>query len=131
MKTAELRCPLTATVSIDRILPNGDHVCSQCGSLSPEQFLKYVDEVINNPSIDFRIELSDRRHKVYMNKEGVKNSSEGAIKHYLLHLKQYCEDMGLDQNEIDNKLHQAFTISKEKSSVYLEIFEQKLKNNML
>jgi transcription initiation factor TFIIIB Brf1 subunit/transcription initiation factor TFIIB len=127
----ENTCPFTGQPAGHKELPNGDLVCNHCGSLCPEQFLKYVDMVINDPSIDFRIELSDRRHKVYMHKEGVKNAAEGAIKHYLVHLKKYCEDNGISAIDIDDKLHNAFNISKEKSSVYLEIFEQKLKNNML
>ncbi|WP_214228613.1 hypothetical protein [Pedobacter sp. B4-66] len=131
METTIEICPFTGRLAGYLDLPNGDKVCKHCGSWEPEQFLKYVDETIKNDDIDFRIELNDTRDKVYVNKEGINNAKEGAIKHYLVHLKKYCQDTGISVEDMDKKLHVAFTISKDKSYVFLQIFEQKLKNNML
>lgn len=97
-----------------RVEPNGDYSCDYCGSLHPEQFVSFLDTVITDPNIAIRCELNDRREKVYIERPGIKNAGDGAIKFYLLHLKQYCVDNNIELEVMDKKLHQAFVLSNEK-----------------
>ncbi len=59
-----------------------DRVCSYCRSMHPEDLRAVL------PSVDgeeVHLAVSDRRHKVYVRRPGIKNASEGAIKFYLAH----------------------------------------------
>ncbi len=59
-----------------------DRTCSGCGSMHPEDMRAAL------PSVDgeqVTLDVSDRRHKVYVRRPGIRNASEGAIKFYLAH----------------------------------------------
>lgn len=61
-------------------LPNGDHVCSYCGSWKPSEFLAWAQS--SEPGI---IEATDKTYKVYVRNRG-KKGEDGAIKFYMQHL---------------------------------------------
>lgn len=82
-------------------LPNGDRVCWYCGSWDREQFVAYLRKILSGevsatytvemeprPLTFGRLSLSDRRHKIYVRQDGVRNAGEGAIKVYVAHLTQ-------------------------------------------
>ena len=69
----------------DRFKFNGDRVCSFCGSLHPDDFLKYVQESAKDDS-SVQIEPSDKRYKIYVSRPSVRNAHEGGIKFYTWHL---------------------------------------------
>jgi hypothetical protein len=88
--------------------PNGDRVCWYCGSWDREQFTAYCRRIlagdilaaydvpmpgVAKPYRMPRVSPSDRRHKIYVRQEGVRNALEGAIKVYVAHLTQ--EDIDL------------------------------------
>jgi hypothetical protein len=100
--------------------------CSFCGSLHNEVFLKHLREVIENPDPDFRVELNDRREKVYTHWPD-DDGKDVQLKFYLAHLKAWCEANEISIDEIDARLHAAFKVSEEKWSIIAAIFEQKLK----
>ena len=59
-----------------------DRCCSCCGSIHPDDLRALL------PTVDggmVRLEVADRRHKVYIRRPGIRNASEGAIKFYLCH----------------------------------------------
>lgn len=62
-----------------QILPNGDPVCSYCGSLKPERVLELVKEHgvgIISPA---------KSYKWYVTQPNVRNAMEGGIKYYRFH----------------------------------------------
>lgn len=70
---------------------NGDRVCSYCGSLHPDDFLRLVKEAAEAPDeAAYRsvvtIEPSDKGYKIYVNQPGVRNAFDGGIKFYTQHL---------------------------------------------
>lgn len=99
---------------------NGDTTCSYCGSWHPKEFLAFLGEVITNDDFNIRIELNDRRNKVYIRRPNVKCANQGAIKIYLVHIRQYIEEKGLSMEKADEKLHKAFLVSKAKFDRYME-----------
>jgi hypothetical protein len=129
-------CPLQAAnfeyqFGVAKWVPRGrDIVCSYCGSLHDEQFLKHVREVIENPDPDIRIELNDSRQKIYIARPEIKNAADGAIKYYLLHLKQWCATNDKNVDEMDKFLHEAFIASKEKFSVVAALMVERMKNDI-
>ena len=65
------------------VLPNGDRVCSFCGSAHPEDFERLCNEAVRDESM--MIHHSDKSYKVYIYRPTVGNASEGAIKYYKWH----------------------------------------------
>lgn len=78
-----------------RFKVNGDRVCSYCGSLHPEDFLRLIKECADAgvdagdeaPSVD----PSDKGYKIYVRRKGVRNAHEGGIKFYTQHLPQLTD----------------------------------------
>lgn len=104
-----------------------DNCCSYCGSWHPQEFLQFLKAVTENPSEKIRIELNDRRDKIYVNRFGVDNAKNGVIKVYLIHIKRYCEDVGFDIDEIDKQLHEAFKVSRVKAKVHADKIMEELR----
>ena len=74
----------------DRHKSNGDRVCSYCGSLHPEDFLRLVKESAEAPEDDLRaprINPSDKGYKIYVDRPSVSNAHDGGIKFYTHHLE--------------------------------------------
>lgn len=69
----------------DRFKINQDRVCSFCGSLHPDDFIRYVEASVKTDS-DVQIEPSDKRYKIYVSHPCVRNAHEGGIKFYTWHL---------------------------------------------
>jgi len=46
-----------------------------------------------DPSNRYRIEISDKRYKVYVKQPGVENASQGGIKFYAQHLPEGRQDL--------------------------------------
>ena len=63
-----------------RKYPNGDMVCSYCGSLHPDSVIAIVKEFGAGV-----IERSDKDYKWYINRPTVANALEGGIKYYRQH----------------------------------------------
>lgn len=68
-----------------------NRVCSYCGSLHPDDFLRLVREAATAPEeasylSTIRIEPSDKGYKIYVHQPGVRNAHEGGIKFYTPHL---------------------------------------------
>lgn len=77
----------------DKFKSNGNRVCSYCGSLHPEDFLRLVKESATAPEDAlFRsvveVEPSDKSYKIYVHQPGVRNAHEGGIKFYTHHLER-------------------------------------------
>ncbi|HEX5426631.1 MAG TPA: hypothetical protein VFW94_24135 [Candidatus Acidoferrales bacterium] len=80
----------------DRHKSNGDRVCSYCGSLHPDDFLRLVHEAATAPDDASHgtvpeIEPSDKGYKIYVHQPGVRNAMEGGIKFYTHHLPRDAE----------------------------------------
>ncbi len=61
-------------------LPNGDRVCSFCGSLHPESVIQIIKEH------GFQgIQRSDKSYKWYISRPNIHNALEGGIKYYRMH----------------------------------------------
>ena len=58
----------------------GDRCCSFCGSAHPEELNAMLDLETT------KIDVSDKRYKIYIRRPGVSNASFGAIKFYTWHL---------------------------------------------
>jgi hypothetical protein len=74
----------------ERHKSNGDRVCSYCGSLHPEDFLRLVKESAEAPADNLeatRIEPSDKGYKIYVWRPSVKNAHDGGIKFYTPHFE--------------------------------------------
>lgn len=65
--------------------PNGDRICSFCGSLHPKDFMDLVKKSAACEE-GVEIEPSDKGYKIYVGRPSVKNASEGGIKFYTWHL---------------------------------------------
>lgn len=63
-----------------KVLPNGDKICSYCGSLHPMS----VIEIIKKHGFGV-IERSDKSYKWYITRREVGNAMEGGIKYYRQH----------------------------------------------
>jgi hypothetical protein len=130
-----MKCPLSNNISqVFKVadMPqgwntneNGDSTCSFCGSWHPKEFLAFLGEVTTNDDINIRITLNDGRDKIYVQRPTVKCAGQGAIKVYLIHVKQYIEEKGLSMEKADYKLHKALMVSKAKFARYMEQFNKK------
>lgn len=76
----------------DKFKSNGDRVCSNCGSLHPDDFLRLVVESSKDDS-KVGIEPSDKGYKVYVTRPGIRNASEGGIKFYKQHFEQTPDNL--------------------------------------
>jgi hypothetical protein len=66
------------------IQPNGDRTCSFCGSLHHDDFYRLVVASLADDST-IRIEVSDKRYKIYVHRPEIRNAAEGGIKFYKHH----------------------------------------------
>jgi len=66
------------------VRPNGDRTCSYCGSLHPDDFLDIMRRYAADEE-GYSFGLTDKSYKVYANRGGVQNASEGGIKFYGAH----------------------------------------------
>jgi len=79
---------------------NKDKVCSFCGSWHPEEFLAFLDKVISTKAEENRIEISDKKYKIYVTRPGILNAGEGTIKFKTHHLsKEQYQNNYLKINE--------------------------------
>lgn len=62
-------------------MPNGDKVCLHCGSLSEADLFDIIEHYIAGDE-GYRFETTDKGYKVYANRPGVTNASDGGIKFY-------------------------------------------------
>lgn len=65
-------------------LPNGDHVCSFCGSIHPAEFFNLLTVVVD-PSTPQYLSMSNKPYKVYLKGRDISNAMVGAIKFYRQH----------------------------------------------
>lgn len=72
--------------NLDRWLPhkNGERVCSFCGSLHPEDFIKLCHQAAQ-PGAEVDIETSSKEYKYYIRRDSVRKTNDGAIKFYTQH----------------------------------------------
>lgn len=112
-------CPLqpyaTLQVQIDHVprweVRGDDLVCDYCGSWNPDEFIEWCQTILDGKSLPTRdlshlnlesissmpvLEVSDRRNKIYVRRDGIRNASDGAIKVYVAHLTK-------DQIEVVNR----------------------------
>lgn len=68
-----------------KTLPNGDRVCSFCGSLHPDDFASILEGYVSGRP-GFSFDTTTKSYKRYASKPDVSNASEGGIKFYLWHL---------------------------------------------
>lgn len=66
------------------MMRDGSRTCSYCGSLHPEDFHEICVKYAAGEE-GYRFDTTDKRYKVYSNRPGVKNASEGGIKFYTWH----------------------------------------------
>lgn len=76
-----MSCPVPATYTAR---PNGDLCCSHCGSLSEKDFFEITAAFLEGKE-GFVFDPSDKDYKIYVNRPGVKNASDGGIKFYTWH----------------------------------------------
>lgn len=67
---------------------NGDRTCEFCGSWHPDEFIAFLDKVIETEAKECAIEVADGRDKIYVSRPNIHNASEGAIKFKIAHLTQ-------------------------------------------
>lgn len=65
---------------------HGEKTCEFCGSWHPKEFLAFVDQVIENKATKGSINLADNKTKIYIERPGVHNCDDGAIKFKMHHL---------------------------------------------
>lgn len=90
-----------------------DLCCSYCGSWHPEQFLAFCREVVSSPDINVRIEMSDKRYKIYATRPGIRNADYGAIKFYMHHAP-LTEDGRLNDDDFVDTVNAAIDASHKK-----------------
>jgi hypothetical protein len=86
---------------------NGDKSCSFCGSLSPEDFERYIDLCLQDVT-KCRIEPSDKSYKFYIFTNRIEKTD--ISKFYTHHIKNEKEWI----DRINTKLTQALIISHQK-----------------
>lgn len=74
-----------------RFKSNGNRVCSNCGSLHPDDMFALVQQCVLAPmdavwNSVVEIEQSAKPYKIYVWQPGVRNAHEGGIKFYTQHL---------------------------------------------
>lgn len=103
------------------IMPNGDLTCSYCGSLHPDDFYNKV-VAARAPDSKINIEQSDKRYKIYVSEEGIRNAKEGGIKFYTPHIPG-----GTYENRINRHYNEAIKQSWRRHSLKMD----KITNDML
>lgn len=78
--------------------PNGDRTCSYCGSLHPDDFLDIMQRFAAGEE-GYHFGLTDKTYKVYANRPGVLNASQGGIKFYGHH--------AVPEEHADRSVHEA------------------------
>jgi len=63
-----------------------DRCCSFCGSWHPAEFLEFCDRIFHTNGRCGTIELNDRHDKIYIQRPGIRNAEDGAIKIKMAHL---------------------------------------------
>lgn len=66
-----------------RDMPDGTRTCSYCGSLHTDDVVDILYNYIEDPSYHFS--TTDKGYKLYANRPGTMNSSQGGIKYYTWH----------------------------------------------
>ena len=92
-----------------------DRVCSFCGSIHPDDLKAILEELPENEEVT--VEISTKRHKLYINRPNIKNASEGAIKYYFYH--------GVNE-EMEALLNQCIPISRERAQAKMRANRDKL-----
>lgn len=64
-----------------------DRCCSFCGSWHPDEFLRFVDQVIASNGKTHSVDLADSREKFYVHRPEVGNAYDGAIKFKKYHFR--------------------------------------------
>lgn len=106
-----------------RVLPNGDRVCSYCGSLHPDDMLVFCRDAMD-PSNPKWVEMTDKMYKFYLHP--MENASKSAIKFYLMHAPTDSkDDKRMDPVFLDT-LSKAISVSQVKMDKELELFKQRL-----
>ena len=107
-----------------RILPNGDKVCSFCGSLSWDDMSRLVKKSLETP-VDalyrsgVEVDPSDKPYKVYVEQPGIRNATEGGIKFYMMHVPR-TEDGGIDVSpEQQDEYKQAVRSSRKRFEAWM------------
>lgn len=83
-----MSCP---TPYVWRSMPDGSRTCSYCGSLHPADFIDIMHRYTNGED-GYHFDLTSKGYKVYANRPGVKNASEGGIKFYGWHIDAEHKD---------------------------------------
>lgn len=84
-----------------RTLPNKDRVCSFCGSLHPDDFIRICDCAARDVP-GYEVDHSDKSYKVYVRQPGVSNAGDGGLKFYKAHVVAEGEEL-TRQGEIFRK----------------------------
>lgn len=105
---------------------NGNRVCSFCGSLHPEDFLRLVKEAAETPeNVPYQegvsIEQSDKGYKIYVHQPGVRNASEGGIKFYTMHLPRKADGTFDVTEEQQEEFVRAKQLSRRRFDIYLSL----------
>lgn len=74
-----------------RTLPNGDRCCGYCGSLHPDDMVDIMYKFIQREE-GYNFEPTDKGYKLYANRGGVLNASDGGIKFYTWHVDEDHEE---------------------------------------
>lgn len=89
----KMMCPLRAGNIIADNIPydywrkqGKDRCCSFCGSWHPAEFLAFCDRIFHTNGRCGTIELNDRHDKIYIQRPGIRNAGDGAIKIKMAHL---------------------------------------------
>lgn len=64
-----------------KLRPNGDRVCSYCGSLHPDDFLDIITRYGAGEE-GYSFDLTGKSYKVYAKRPGVVSALDGGIKFY-------------------------------------------------
>jgi hypothetical protein len=86
-----------------RVEQNGDYTCARCGSWHPLQLREWLPKV---DGLENSVEMADGATKVYVDRPGVRNATEGAIKFYLYHMPK-----GEERAAFSGEILKALTLS--------------------
>lgn len=109
-----------------RDMPNGEHTCSYCGSMRAEEFITFCKEVISNPDVNLRIEISDKSYKIYVNRPAVKNAGDGPIKFYMMHAPMSATKEGHYDEVFCDLVSAAAVISRTKFDKFMTEWRARL-----
>lgn len=121
--------------------PNGDICCAFCGSLHPIQFMELVNHILETKCVDGVYFSAGKPGKVYLNRPGVRNADDGAVKFYGNHLFVIPEFIEVTETgkrirkKIADKIEEALKLSNHHfenvvmTKVRVKVFEEKAKRN--